>query len=101
MANETQKSSKKQTRFKPRKPAMYNVVMHNDDETTMEFVVSVLMIVFHMTEEDANNVMMKIHYEGKAIVGTYYKDIAQSKANLTIQLARHAGFPLQTTIEEA
>lgn len=101
MANETQKSNEKQTRFKPRKPAMYNVVMHNDDETTMEFVVDVLRIIFHMQEAKANIVMMKVHCEGKAVVGTYTKDIARSKADMAMQLARRHGYPLLLTIEQA
>lgn len=79
---------------------MYNVIMHNDDVTTMDFVVMVLRRIFRKSEEDAETIMMKIHNEGQAVVGTYFKDIAQSKANYTMALARKNGFPLMLTIEE-
>lgn len=80
---------------------MYNVIMHNDDITTMDFVVMVLKSIFRKSAEDAETIMLKIHNEGKAVVGTYYKDIAQTKAYYTMDLARKNGFPLKLTIEEA
>lgn len=80
---------------------MFNVIMHNDDETTMDFVVMVLQRIFRKSEQDAEIIMLKIHNEGAAIVGTYFKDIAVSKARYTMELARQNGFPLQLTTEEA
>ena len=80
---------------------MYNVVMHNDDETTMDFVVMVLATVFHHSQEDAEALMLTVHVEGKAIVGTYCHDIASTKANHVMILARKNGFPLLLTVEEA
>lgn len=80
---------------------MYNVIMHNDDITTMDFVVFVLMRVFRKSEEVAETIMLKIHNEGSAVVGTYSRDIAQSKANYTMNIAKANNFPLQLTIEEA
>lgn len=80
---------------------MYNVIMHNDDVTTMEFVVKVLKDIFRKSAQEAETLMLKIHHEGAAIAGTYYKDIAMSKMNLTMGLARENGFPLQLTIEKA
>lgn len=91
----------KNTRFRTKKPGRYHVLMHNDDVTTMDFVVMLLQRVFHHTEEDAEDIMLKIHNEGWAIVGTYYKDIAMSKTSYAISLAREEGFPLQLTIKEA
>ena len=70
---------------------MYNVIMHNDDVTTMDFVVYVLVRIFRKSEEDAETLMLKVHNEGSAVVGTYSQDIAQSKAN---------NYPLKLTIEE-
>lgn len=79
---------------------MYDVIMLNDDVTTMDFVVRVLVRVFHKSKEIAQSLMMKIHLEGSAVVGTYSKDIAQSKAQLTMQLAKAEGFPLKVTVKE-
>lgn len=87
-------------RFKMKEPAMYNVVMHNDDVTTMDFVVMVLERIFRKSEVDAETIMLKIHNEGAAIVGKYYMDIAKSKAEYTMRLARQNGYPLMLTVEE-
>lgn len=87
-------------RFKTKEPSLYHVIMHNDDETTMDFVVMVLQRIFRKTAEDAEVIMMKIHTDGAAVVGTYSKDIATSKANYTETLARQEGFPLKLTVEE-
>ena len=83
-----------------KEPSMYDVIMLNDDVTTMDFVVRVLMRVFHKSREIAQSLMMKIHLEGSAVVGSYSKDIAESKAQLTMQLAKAEGFPLQVTVKE-
>lgn len=83
-----------------KEPSRYNVIMHNDDKTTMDFVVMVLQRIFHKSADDAETVMLKIHNEGAAVVGTYYKDIAETKVRLTHSLARQNGFPLLLTIEE-
>lgn len=84
-----------------KEPSMYNVIMHNDDVTTMEFVVMVLERVFRKDADAAETIMLKIHNEGSAIVGTYYRDIAESKTKFTMAMARQQGFPLKLTIEEA
>ena len=82
-------------------PSQYHVVLHNDDVTTMEFVVMVLMTIFHKSRPEAFALMMKIHREGSGIAGTYYMDIAKTKAQKTTTLARQNGFPLEVTIQEA
>lgn len=82
-------------------PKQYHVVFHNDDFTTMEFVVSVLKIVFRKSQADAEAIMMKVHKEGKAIAGTYSFDIAVSKANKATRMAREKNYPLKLTVEEA
>ncbi|MBQ0104121.1 MAG: ATP-dependent Clp protease adaptor ClpS [Prevotellaceae bacterium] len=96
----TQTKGQRQTGFKLKEPSRYNVIMHNDDKTTMDFVVMVLQRIFHKSADDAEIVMLKIHNEGAAVVGTYYKDIAETKVRLTHSLARQNGFPLLLTIEE-
>ena len=78
-------------------PTLYDVIMHNDDVTTMEFVVDVLMDVFRKDKGTADNLMMKIHVEGSAVVGTYTIDIAMTKAKIAETKARSFGFPLIVT----
>lgn len=86
---------------KAKEPTQWDVVMHNDDVTTMDFVVMVLMRIFRKSEDVAESIMMKIHTEGSAVVGRYYRDIAESKRLLTISIARENGFPLKLTLKEA
>ena len=81
-------------------PKRYKVVMHNDDYTSMEFVVDVLMSVFRKSEVEAATLMQKIHEENYAVCGVYTKEIAETKVEETIRLARAEGFPLRCTMEE-
>lgn len=81
-------------------PPMYHVIMHNDDITTMQFVTFVLMEVFGYTQQEAERLMMIVHTQGDAVVGTYTRDIAMSKVALTQSIARDNNYPLQLTIEE-
>lgn len=97
---ETQRITNRQTGFLTKEPNRYNVIMHNDDVTTMDFVVMVLKRIFRKSEADAETLMLRVHNEGSAIVGTYSKDIALSKADYTMNLAKQNGFPLKLTIEE-
>lgn len=80
-------------------PRFYDVVMHNDDITTMDFVVTILRQVFFHSPELATTLMLNIHNTGKAIVGRYAYDIAKSKADKAMRMARDNGFPLVVTIE--
>ena len=98
---ENEQMGGRQTKAKMKRPSMYNVVMHNDDETTIDFVVMVLATVFHHSHEDAEALMLTVPVAGKAIVGTYCHDIASTKANHVMILARKNGFPLLLTVEEA
>ena len=86
-------------RVKVKEPKQYQVVMHNDDFTTMDFVVDVLKSVFGKEPSEAMALMLAIHHAGKAIVGVYTYDIAASKAEKAMQLARQEGFTLRCTIE--
>lgn len=86
---------KKQTITKYKVPKKYKVYMYNDDYTTMEFVVRVLMEIFDKNEAEAEHIMLTIHKSVKAVVGVYTKDIAFTKVNKATTLARAEGFPLK------
>ncbi|TDT67435.1 ATP-dependent Clp protease adaptor protein ClpS [Hypnocyclicus thermotrophus] len=86
--------------IKFKEPNMYNVIFFNDDYTTMEFVVEILMRVFHKSLDEANNLMLLVHNQGKAIIGKYTYDIAITKVSVTKKLAKQNGFPLRVDIEK-
>ncbi|PNK61793.1 ATP-dependent Clp protease adapter ClpS [Psychrobacter sp. FDAARGOS_221] len=80
-------------------PPMYAVVMYNDDYTPMEFVVYVLQSEFRHNIDDAVEIMLNIHHQGRGIAGIYPKDIAETKAKKVNQTARKEGYPLLSQIE--
>ena len=80
-------------------PRRYKVIIYNDDFTTMDFVVKILSEVFFKSEEDAESLMLKVHHEGKAVVGIYTYDIAKSKVEKSENMSREANYPLRLTIE--
>jgi ATP-dependent Clp protease adaptor protein ClpS len=81
------------------KPRMFKVLFHNDDYTTMEFVVEVLVGVFRRTRVEATRIMLSIHRSGKGIAGVYTREIAETKAQLAMDRARERGYPLLVTTE--
>ena len=90
---------KERTRLK--KPRKYKVLIHNDDYTTMEFVVWILMTVFRLSETQAVEVMLHVHRTGIGVAGVYTKQIAETKRQKVVNLSRQHNYPLQCTIEEA
>lgn len=90
---------KEKTEEKLKEPDMFRVVLHNDDYTTMEFVVEVLMKVFHKTIIDATRIMLDVHQRGTGLVGMYTYDIATTKVNAVREMAREREYPLRCTIE--
>lgn len=80
-------------------PPERNVVFYNDDFTTMDFVIDVLISIFNKSQTEAEALMMSVHDNGSAIVGTYTFDIAVSRKNLAVQVARKNGFPLRVEVE--
>ncbi len=82
-------------------PSLFKVLMHNDDYTTMEFVVEVLREVFRKSATEAEKIMLTIHFQGVGYCGTFPHAIAETKANSARLKARKAGFPLRCTLEEA
>ena len=80
-------------------PRRYAVLLHNDDYTTMEFVVEVLTMDFSKPSEEAVALMLKVHEEGKAVAGIYSFEIAETKVQKVTDKARRSGFPLKLTLE--
>jgi ATP-dependent Clp protease adaptor protein ClpS len=86
---------------KTEEPPLFKVLLHNDDYTTMEFVVWVLESVFNMTEEQAIQVMLNVHITGIGVAGIYTFEIAEMKVEKTTALAREQEYPLLATLEPA
>ena len=87
-------------KIKLKKPKHYKVIMYNDDYTTMEFVIEILMIIFKKSLEEANKIMLDVHKKGKGIAGIYPYDIAVTKVSLAMSKAEEEGFPFKLDIEE-
>jgi ATP-dependent Clp protease adaptor protein ClpS len=83
-----------------KKPPLYNVILHNDDYTTMEFVVEVLRTVFGKPEPEAYRIMLSVHFSGRGVCGAYTYEIAETKVETVHEMARDRGFPLRASLEE-
>jgi len=92
-------ASKKKEKLK--EPEKYKVILLNDHYTTMEFVVEILMVIFHKNIIDANMIMLDVHRKGKGIVGVYTWDIAATKTEQVHSAARANEFPLRCVVEPA
>ena len=84
-----------------REPSLYRVILHNDDYTTMDFVIEVLVTVFHKPTAEATKIMLDVHKKGKGICGVYTYDIAATKVDQVHQMAKTREFPLKCSLEEA
>ena len=80
-------------------PPMYRVVLHNDDYTTMEFVVHILKTIFHKNEQESERIMIEVHEKGRGVCGVYTREIAQTKVEQVKTLAKQNQFPLLATYE--
>jgi len=87
-------------RAKVKKPSMYKVLMLNDDYTPMEFVVHVLERYFAKSTEEATRIMLHVHQKGVGICGVFTFEVAETKVNQTMELARKNQHPLQCTLEK-
>jgi ATP-dependent Clp protease adaptor protein ClpS len=81
--------------------SLFQVLLHNDDYTPMNFVIEVLKQFFGKNEEDANAIMLAIHEKGLGVAGVYTKEIATQKANETMKTAKMYGHPLKASVREA
>jgi ATP-dependent Clp protease adaptor protein ClpS len=88
-------------RVKTKRPPYFKVVLMNDDYTPMDFVVFVLKDIFRKNHEDAINTMLEIHHKGAGLCGVFTRDVAETKAELVITLARRSEYPLQCRVEKA
>jgi ATP-dependent Clp protease adaptor protein ClpS len=84
---------------KTKHPRRYSVIFHNDDYTTMEFVVHVLRKFFRKTDTEATHIMLNVHHRGYGVVGVYTRDVAETKVSQVSQYARSQGHPLKCTAE--
>jgi len=89
------------TRPKTKKPRLYRVVLHNDDYTTMQFVVEILESIFNKSPAEAHRIMMQVHRQGRGVCGAYSYEVAETKVGLVHDRAREHGFPLRASMEEA
>ncbi len=81
-------------------PPLYRVILHNDDVTTMDFVVALIVRVFHRSREEAERLMWQVHEQGSAVCGVYPHELAESRVAQVHDLARQAGFPLRCSMEQ-
>ncbi len=85
---------------KVKEPSMYRVLLHNDDYTTMEFVVEILVHIFHKTIEGATQIMLNVHEKGIGVCGVYTFEVAETKVETVHSIARDHGFPLRCSMEK-
>ena len=98
--SEVEESVSSETGEEVEEPPMYKVMLLNDDYTTMEFVVEILMLVFNKPPEEAVEIMLNVHQKGIGICGVYTYEVSETKVNTVHSLAREHGFPLKCTMEE-
>lgn len=96
MATQTQTAEKTKIKF----PSQYQVVLHNDDKTTFEFVVELLVDVFNKSIEEAVGLTMKVHHEDSAVAGIYSLEVAEQKKHEATTRAETSNFPLKVTLKE-
>ena len=101
MSDQTGGGVKERVREKTKEPALFGVVLLNDDYTPMQFVVDVLESLFQKSPAEAYRIMMQVHLGGRGLAGVYPWDVAETKLTTLVSRAREAGHPLQATIEAA
>ena len=97
--SDVEESVSSETDQEVEEPPMYKVMLLNDDYTTMEFVVEILMYVFQKSSEEAMRIMLNVHRNGVGICGVYTHEVAETKVDTVQTLARENGFPLKCIME--
>ena len=90
-----------ETKKKLKRPPLFQVLLHNDDYTTKEFVVQILQYVFHKEHTEAVQIMLHVHKKGIGVAGVYTHEVAETKVAVVESLARQYEYPLKSTMEEA
>ncbi len=98
---ETKEVSDVRTRDDTSEPDMYKVLLHNDDYTTMEFVVHVLVQVFRKSMDEATRIMLNVHERGIGVCGLFTYEVAETKVDTVTRMAQENGHPLKCTMEKA
>lgn len=98
--SDTQAAPVSEVRPETGEPPLYRVILLNDDYTTMEFVVQVLMLVFNKSLEEATRIMLNVHRKGVGVCGVYPFEVAETKVETVHALARDSEFPLQCAMEK-
>lgn len=88
------------SRIMTKEPSMYNVLMHNDDYSPMDFVIQVLETIFRKSKPDAHRIMLDVHNKGVGICGVYTHEVAETKVNQANSLARENKHPLKCSMEK-
>lgn len=83
-----------------REPPLFKVLLHNDDYTTMEFVVSILVHIFQKSNHDATAIMLNVHNEGVGVAGVFTREVCETKIAIVHELAKKNGYPLRCTMEK-
>lgn len=96
---EVQTDQAKKTKKNSKEPGRFNVIFHNDDMTPMDFVAQLLETIFHHDMNTSRDLTIKIHVEGRAVVGTYTFEVAEQKSIESVAISRNNGFPLAVTVE--
>ncbi len=99
MADRTEITHKSETDTELQEPGLFNVLLHNDDYTSMEFVIDVLMNIFRKNSIEASKIMLEVHQKGIGVAGIYPYDISLTKVQEVIRRAKQEKFPLLCTLE--
>ena len=89
----------KKTKKSSKEPGRFAVIFHNDDQTPMDFVAQLIQTIFHHDMLTARDLTIKIHMEGRAVIGVYTYEVAEQKSIESVSIARNNGFPLTVTVE--
>ncbi len=99
--NQRESSVSTKERIQTQEPPLYKVLLHNDDYTSMEFVVSILENIFQKSHTEATKIMLNVHHEGIGVAGIYTREVCETKVSIVHDLARKNNFPLRCSMEAA